>query len=93
MSKSTHGFMQQKCWKVLEWPSQSPDLNPIENMWWDFFQVKAVVSRKPRNLAEFELLAKEEWAKIPTACCQALISSYASHLEQVLQFMGAATKY
>ncbi len=49
--------------KVLEWPSQSPDLNPnpIEMLWQDF---KCVVhGRKPSNVAE---LHKEMWGKKTT---------------------------
>lgn len=43
-SNSTKDWLKTKKWRVLEWPSQSPDLNPIKVLWSD---LKQAVCMKP----------------------------------------------
>ena len=51
-AKATLEWLQNKNVKVLEWFSQSPDLNPIEDLCKDF---KIAVHRhSPSNLTELE---------------------------------------
>ena len=77
--------------KVLERPSQSPDLKPIENVWAEL--KKLVRARRPTNLTQLHQLCQEEWAKIHPIYCGKLVEGYLKRLTQVKQFKGNATKY
>ena len=65
----------------LEWPSQSPDLNPIEHLWRDL--KIAVQQRSPSSLTEREGICREEWEKLPKYRCGKLVASYPRRLEAV----------
>ncbi len=67
---------------VLEWQSQSPDLNPTEMLWKKLKQT--VHWRKPANITELMWYCFKKWAKIPTNRCAGLISSYKKHLAAVI---------
>ena len=66
------GF-KKKHIKVLEWPSQSSDRNPIENLWKEL-KVR-VAKRQPRNLDALEKICKEERDKIPPKMCANLVAN------------------
>ncbi|KAF7643331.1 hypothetical protein LDENG_00241500 [Lucifuga dentata] len=61
-SRSNSEWLKKTKMKVLEWPSQSPDINPIEMLWHDLKQ--AIHARKSSSVAELKQFCKEEWAKI-----------------------------
>ena len=61
-AKATSKWFEDNNVAILPWPSQSPDLNPIENLW---KELKIRVSkRQPRNLKDLETFCTEEWANI-----------------------------
>ncbi|KAI4895408.1 hypothetical protein NFI96_001467 [Prochilodus magdalenae] len=90
-ARATKEWLRRKHLKVLEWPSQSPDLNPIENLWREL-KVR-VAQRQPRNLKALEEICMEEWAKIPAAVCANLVKNYRKRLISVIANKGFCTKY
>ena len=57
------------------WPSQSPDLNPIENL-----KVK-VHKRNRQNIKQLEELCKEEWGKVTLDQCGKRVANHRKRLE------------
>ena len=90
-SKVVAKWLKDNKVKVLEQSSQSPDLNPTENVWAEL--KKCVRAMGPTNMTQLHQLCQDEWAKIHATYYGKLVEDYPKCLTQVKQFKGNATKY
>jgi transposase len=79
--------------KVMSWPSQSPDLNPIEHFW---KHLKEQLKKKNRLFANQD----EQWEALQNelkeenkVLCQNLIASMPQRIQAVINAKGGHTKY
>ena len=81
-SKTTTALLKRLRVKVMDWPSMSPDLNPIEHLWG--ILKRKVDVRKVSNIRQLRDVVMEEWKSIPVATCEALVNSMPGRVKAVL---------
>ena len=91
--KKAQKWLQDNDFKVLLWPAQSPDLNPIEHLWSHLKRKLAGYEVAPNGILELWERIEEEWNKIDAEVCQNLIESMPRRVAAVLKADGGYTKY
>ena len=74
----------------MQWPSSSPDLNPIEYLW----DILGDREKKHHSKSKIELaLHLMEWSKINFFVLEKLVDSVPSRLNECIKMKGYATRY
>ncbi|KAF7656920.1 hypothetical protein LDENG_00034500 [Lucifuga dentata] len=90
-AKTTRNWFADHGITVLDWPANSPDLNPIENLW-DIVKRKMRDAR-PHNTDELKAAIKATWASITPQQCHRLIASMPLRIDAAIHAKGGPTKY
>ncbi|KAJ6226609.1 transposable element-related [Anaeramoeba flamelloides] len=85
-AKTTITYLEKKCNILQNWPANSPDLNPIENLW-------GIMSRRLneidiKTVKNLEKVVREVWKNIDWLMIENLINSMERRLKLVVQLKG-----
>jgi len=92
-SKITKEWFKTNKIVTIDWPANSPDLNPIENIW---KQLKDNIQNQkvfPKNVNELKVALKKEWEDLDNSVFEEVVASMPRRINAVLQARGGPTKY
>ena len=92
-AKSTMKWLEDHGFEVLDWPSQSPDLNPIEHIWWIVKNKLKDYPTIPKNNDELWKRVEDVWNNIGSDICLNIVRSMARRVAAVISAKGGHTKY
>lgn len=90
-SQYVSDYFVKKDINLLDWPSQSPDLNPIEHLW-DHIKCE-VRKKKPKNIKELEKYVIEIWNSIDPEVCKKIVRTMYDRASEVLKSKGGHIPY
>lgn len=92
-SKLAKQWFEDQNFRVLIWPAQSPDLNPIEHLWEHLKRKLNENEVPPKGIHELWERVEKEWNAIPKEVVQNLIASMPRRCAAVIKAKGGHTKY
>lgn len=90
-SKIAKQFLEKEVPKTIDWPSNSPDINPIENLW--SILKRRVEKRKPSNIDDLNRFLHEEWEKVEKTIVINLVNSMQSRCLAIIDSKGERINY
>jgi len=91
-SKIVTDYLASQNIQVLEWPGNSPDLNPIENLW--STMKDKVAERQPSSQGDLVTVIKQVWTMgLSKDLCAELVASMPRRIQAVIDSKGGNTKY
>ena len=76
----------------LEWPPNSPDLNPIEHIWY-LLKVIQNIRHRPTTALKLAKAIKKTWEELNENVFNKLVESMPSRIAAVINAKGGNTKY
>ena len=90
-AKKVQTFFSTKGITVLPWPANSPDLNPIENIWSILKQ--NVEKRCTKTKEQLILVIEDEWDKLSMDLIRKTIETMPKRLDEVIKNQGKKCSY
>jgi transposase len=94
-----HTCKQAKEWRKsrdiisLTWPPNSPDLNPIEHVWYLIKGVIQKMNSRPMTLPSLKDAIKKAWDECDQLIMNRLVESMPDRIAAVIKAQGGNTKY
>ena len=92
-ARTVNDFLNNEGVERMDWPSISPDMNPIENLWAEITRIINNLDHQPTSVAELRQDVMDAWANIGVDTLRTLAEGMPRRVQALQAARGGHTKY